>query len=176
MEGDPQLQAQLYQNTSFPLNHLEIRKECNSVTFSTPEFLSVRDCCIQILYLHGTKRHSVCCRLIAGKSVRLADGMASQQLCKWKTVCCWRSERDGKLATKGKESETANRNCNGKINSPLRFTERKSIFFRILPFVVLILPTRSEVRKQQVGKSCLMLKKHSHLSSRGRGTQTTVGP
>lgn len=38
----------------------------------------------------------------ACESLCRADGPASQQLFKWKTECRRRSERDGKLATKGK--------------------------------------------------------------------------
>lgn len=53
-----------------------------------------------------------------------ADGPASQQLCKWKAECCWRSERAGKLATKRKkELQVAKWKCNGKINGTLRFAE-----------------------------------------------------
>lgn len=53
-----------------------------------------------------------------------ADGPASQQLCKWKAECCWRSERAGKLATKRKnELQVAKWKCNGKINGTRRFAE-----------------------------------------------------
>lgn len=61
---------------------------------------------IKCLYLHGTKT-TVCLRKKkkgkkAGECMCLADGPASQQLCKWKTECRWRRWERWKVGHKRK--------------------------------------------------------------------------
>lgn len=111
-------------------------RKLKTVDFQNTIFYSVIGRCIKILSLHGTET-TACVFGRKGCTVSLCGLQMvrpSQQLCKWKTECRWRSERDGKLAHKRKRvtHKLLTENVMEKSNGTLGFCWEKVIRVRVV--------------------------------------------